>query len=93
MRTFVLVLIYGGFGSLILGTLALIVAVIHGKITGRPPAGLIGDERPMDLVVIIGGGLGLIGFMLGLIGIGLALMFVVPNLRELVQLVFPCLEL
>lgn len=87
MRSLVIILIYAGIIGVPLGMLLALATVIHGKITGRPPAGLLEDTRLPDLIFVIGAGIALITFLLWLIGIGLALMFVAPTLRELILLI------
>jgi hypothetical protein len=84
LRTLVSILIYAGTFGVPLGTLLVLAAVIWGKITGRPPAGLLADMRPHDLICIVGMGIAMITMLLWLIGIGLAIMFVTPTLKGLV---------
>ena len=87
MKTLVSILIYAGIGGIPLGTLLVLIAVIWGRITGRPPAGLLANIRAHDVIATIGMGIGLITMMLWLIGVGLALIFVTPTLTGLIRFI------
>jgi len=67
--------------------LVVLISMLYGKLTHRPPSSFIDDERPIDIVFHVGLLIGFIGVALGFFGLVLALVFVAPSLREYIQFI------
>jgi hypothetical protein len=63
------------------------ISVLYGRYVGRPPSTFVDDSRPNDLVFLIGMLIAVIGIAMGFVGLVSGLVFVAPNLGELLQFI------
>ena len=87
MRTAVAVLIYVCVACAPTGMLVTLISVLYGRHVGRPPSTFVDDMRTNDIVCLVGMLIAVIGIAVGFVGMVLALVFVTPTLRELLQFI------
>jgi hypothetical protein len=63
------------------------ISILYGRHVGRPPSTFVDDTRVNDIVCLVGMLIAVIGIAMGFVGFVLALVFVAPTLRELIQFI------
>jgi len=69
------------------GMLIAFISILYGRHVGRPPSTFVDDMRINDIVCLVGMLIAVIGIAAGFVGMVLALVFVTPTLRELLQFI------